>query len=130
MISTDIDFLVVVFSAQPQEDILEGIDSSISGISCITHLLLELYLLDSPRLSSLVKEHYRTSGEAPYPKIGADSNWTSDSRASSPFPFMSAPSLALKPHSIGWIKKIISSLEYLEKSWWSSPYTLEISGTL
>ena len=72
MISTDIDFLVVVFSAQPQEDILEGIDSSISGISCITHLLLELYLLDSPRLSSLVKEHYRTSGEAPYPKIGAE----------------------------------------------------------
>jgi hypothetical protein len=36
-------------------------------------LLLELYLfLGSPRLSSLVKEHYRTSGEAPYSKIGAE----------------------------------------------------------
>ncbi|KAF8497439.1 hypothetical protein F5888DRAFT_1634399 [Russula emetica] len=40
----------------PQEDILE-----------------ELYLsLGSPRLSSLVKEHYRTSGEAPYSKIGPE----------------------------------------------------------
>jgi hypothetical protein len=36
-------------------------------------LLLELYLfLGSPRLSSLVKEYYRTSGEAPYSKIGAE----------------------------------------------------------
>jgi hypothetical protein len=36
-------------------------------------LLLELYLfLGSPRLSSLVKEHYRTSGEAPYSKVGTE----------------------------------------------------------
>jgi len=57
----------------PQEDILEGIQSSVSGLSCITHSLLELYLLlGSPRLSSLVKEHYRTSGEAPYSKIGPE----------------------------------------------------------
>lgn len=36
-------------------------------------MLLELYLfLGSPRLSSLVKEHYRTSGEAHYSKIGAE----------------------------------------------------------
>ena len=34
-------------------------------------MLLELYLfLGSPRLSSLVKEYYRTSGEAPYSNIG------------------------------------------------------------
>lgn len=36
-------------------------------------MLLELYLfLGSPRLSSLVKEFYRTSGEAPYSKIGTE----------------------------------------------------------
>jgi Protein of unknown function (DUF3684) len=36
-------------------------------------LLLELYLfLGSPRLSSLVKEYYRTSGEATHSKIGAE----------------------------------------------------------
>jgi hypothetical protein len=36
-------------------------------------LLLELYLfLGSPRLSSLVKEYYKTSGEARYSKIGAE----------------------------------------------------------
>jgi hypothetical protein len=36
-------------------------------------LLLELYLfLGSPRLSSLVKEDYRTSGEDPYSKIGPE----------------------------------------------------------
>ena len=36
-------------------------------------MLLELYLfLGSPRLSSLVKEYYRKSGEAPYSKIGAE----------------------------------------------------------
>jgi hypothetical protein len=36
-------------------------------------LLSELYLfLGSPRLSSLVKEYYRTSGEAPYSKISAE----------------------------------------------------------
>ena len=57
----------------PQEDILEGILSSISGLSCIAHLLLGLYLfLGSPRLSSLVKEYYRTSGETHYPKAGAE----------------------------------------------------------
>ncbi len=38
------------------------------GLSSVTHLLLELYLF----LSSLVKEYYRTSGEAPYSTIGAD----------------------------------------------------------
>ncbi len=36
-------------------------------------MLLELYLfLGSLRLSSLFKEYYRTSGEAPYSKIGAE----------------------------------------------------------
>ena len=36
-------------------------------------MLLELYLfLGSLRLSSLFKEYYRTSGEAPYAKIGAE----------------------------------------------------------
>jgi hypothetical protein len=36
-------------------------------------LLSELYLiLGSPRLSSLVKEDYKTSGEAPYSKIGPE----------------------------------------------------------
>jgi hypothetical protein len=34
--------------------------------------LLELYhYLGAPRLSSLIKEDYRTSGEVPYSKIGA-----------------------------------------------------------
>ena len=57
----------------PQEDILEGIYSSSFGFSCMTHLLLELYLsLGAPRLSSLVREDHRTSGELPYSKIGAE----------------------------------------------------------
>jgi hypothetical protein len=57
----------------PQEDILEGMQLSAFGISCIIRLFLELYLfLGSPRLSSLVEEHYRTSGEVPYSKIGAE----------------------------------------------------------
>jgi hypothetical protein len=57
----------------PKEDILEGMQSSVFGSSCIIHLLLELYLfLGSPRLSSLVKEHYRTSGEVPYSQIGVE----------------------------------------------------------
>jgi hypothetical protein len=57
----------------PQEDILEGIWSNVSGLSCIAHLLLELYLfLGSPRLSSLIKENYRTSCEAPYSTISAE----------------------------------------------------------
>ena len=35
-------------------------------------MLLELYhYLGCPRLSSLIKEDYRTSGEVPYSKIGA-----------------------------------------------------------
>jgi len=56
----------------PQEDILEGMQSIVFGLSCIIHLLLELYLfLGSPRLSSLIKEQYRTSGEIHYSKIGA-----------------------------------------------------------
>ena len=50
----------------PQEDILEGINSS---ISCTTHLLLEMYLLDSPRLSSLVKEHYRRQVKRPIRRL-------------------------------------------------------------
>ena len=57
----------------PQEGILEGIWPSASALSCVTHLLLDLYLsLGSPRLSSLVKEYFRTSSEAPYSKIGAE----------------------------------------------------------
>jgi hypothetical protein len=47
----------------PQEDILEGTYSSGFDLSCITHLLLELYLfLGSPRLSSLVKERVQDVG--------------------------------------------------------------------
>ncbi len=39
----------------------------------IIHLLIELYLfLGSPRLSSLVKEYYRTSCEVSYSKIGVE----------------------------------------------------------
>ena len=39
----------------------------------MTHLLLELYFsLGSPRLSSLVREDYKTAGEVPYSKIGAE----------------------------------------------------------
>ena len=57
----------------PQEDILEGIWPRVSALPCVTHLLLELYsFLGSPRLSSLVKEYFKTSSEAPYSKIGAD----------------------------------------------------------
>lgn len=57
----------------PQEDILEGAQSSYFEFSCITHLVLELYIfLGSPRLSSLVKEDYKTSGEVTYSKIGAE----------------------------------------------------------
>jgi hypothetical protein len=58
----------------PQEDILEGtLVERFDSAFCITHILLELYLfLGSPRLSSLVKECYRMSGEAPYSKIGAE----------------------------------------------------------
>jgi Protein of unknown function (DUF3684) len=57
----------------PKEDILEGMQSNVFGLSCIIHLLSELYLLlGSPRLSSLVKEHYRTSSEVHSSKIGAE----------------------------------------------------------
>ena len=57
----------------PQEDILEGTYSGCLGLICIAHLLLELYLfLGSPRLSSLVKEDYRTTGEVSHSKIGTE----------------------------------------------------------
>lgn len=57
----------------PQEDILEGTLSTCLGLSCVSYLSLELYLfLGSPRLSSLVKEDYRTSGELPHSRIGPD----------------------------------------------------------
>lgn len=57
----------------PQEDILEGTSSSCFGLSCVSYLLLELYLfLGSPRLSSLVREDYRTSGELSHSRIGPD----------------------------------------------------------
>jgi Protein of unknown function (DUF3684) len=57
----------------PREDILEGIQSNVSSLSCISHLLLELYrFLGSPCLSSLVKEDYKTACEAPYSKIGTE----------------------------------------------------------
>lgn len=56
----------------PQEDILEGIPFFF-GLLCVAHLLLELYLfLGSPRLSSLVKEDYRTTGEVSHSKIGTE----------------------------------------------------------
>jgi uncharacterized protein DUF3684 len=43
------------------------------GLSCITHLLLELHLfLGSPRLSSLIKENYEMSREDRHAKIGPD----------------------------------------------------------
>ena len=57
----------------PQEDILEGTLVEWLQSFCVTHTLLELYLaLGSPRLSSLVQECHRTSGEAPYSKIGTE----------------------------------------------------------
>jgi Protein of unknown function (DUF3684) len=57
----------------PQEDILEGTYSICFGLPCVAHLLLELYLfLGSPRLSSLVKEDYRTTGEVAHSKIGPE----------------------------------------------------------
>jgi hypothetical protein len=56
----------------PQEDILEGTYSGRLGFPCVAHLLLELYLfLGSPRLSTLVKEDYRTTVEVSR-KIGAE----------------------------------------------------------
>ena len=57
----------------PQEDILEGTSSSCFGLSWVSYLSLELYLfLGSPRLSSLVREDYRTSGELSHSRIGPD----------------------------------------------------------
>jgi hypothetical protein len=57
----------------PQEDILERTYSGCLGLLCVAHLLLELYLfLGSPRLSSLVKEDYRTTGEVSHSKIGTE----------------------------------------------------------
>ena len=48
----------------PQEDILEGKVSSKFDIRSITHPLLEFYMeLGSPRLSSLVKDDYKTTSE-------------------------------------------------------------------
>jgi hypothetical protein len=57
----------------PQEDILEGTNSDCLGLSCVIHLLLDLYLfLGSPRLSSLVREDYRTAGEVSHSRIGTE----------------------------------------------------------
>lgn len=57
----------------PQEDILEGTSSSYFCLSCVSYLSSELYIfLGCPRLSSLVREDYKTSGELPHSKIGPD----------------------------------------------------------
>ena len=62
-----------VFCA-PQEDILEGTPVQCFRLSMrCSFVFLELYLfLGSPRLSTLVREDYRTSGEVSHSKIGTD----------------------------------------------------------
>jgi hypothetical protein len=92
-------------------------------------LLLELYpFLGSPRLSSLVKEHYRTSGEAPYSKIGAEVGHLIVERL--PLFLHERPQSGIKV-SLNWLDKEKNFIiRVLEISWWPSPYTMEISGTL
>jgi hypothetical protein len=57
----------------PQEAILEGTQYSCLASTSIAHLSLELYVfLGSPRLSSLVREEYKMTGEVTCSKIGTE----------------------------------------------------------